>query len=91
MLRAQGKLDEAADVQERALRIKKKAYGQEHPEVAVTYGCLANVLQDQGKLDEAAAMHKKSLTISIKTLGEEHPSVAITLGNLAGVSHVTAM
>ena len=44
---AQGKLGEAEDMHKRALGIRKKAFGEEHPDVAQSFNNLASIYQDQ--------------------------------------------
>ena len=44
---AQGKLGEAEDMHKRALGIRKKAFGEEHPDVAISYNNLASVYKAQ--------------------------------------------
>ena len=53
---AQGRLVEAAEGYERALRIKEAAYEEhiDHPELASTVYNLASVYEAQGKLSKAA-------------------------------------
>ena len=67
----------------RALAIKEKALGQDHPSVAATLGNLANVYRAQGKYDDAESLSKRALAIYEKTFGADHPDVASTLNNLA--------
>ena len=43
VLEDQGKLDEAAAMQQKSLALKIKTLGEEHPSVATTYGNLGNV------------------------------------------------
>ena len=41
--RDQGKLDKAIEFGEKALRIRIKVLGEEHPDVAISYNNLGNV------------------------------------------------
>ena len=69
----------------KALLIREKELGKEHPEVATSQNNLALLLQAQGKYEEAEPLLRRSLEISKKELGAEHPSVATSLNNLAGL------
>ena len=71
----------------KALAIRLKAHGPEHPSVGNTYNNMANVLETQGKLPEAMEMYEKALRIEVKALGtEEHASVGDTKYNMALLS-----
>ena len=69
----------------RALAIREKALGANHPDVGQTLNNLANVYRDQGKYREAEELHKRALAIREKALGTNHPDVGQTLNNLANV------
>jgi nucleoside phosphorylase/tetratricopeptide (TPR) repeat protein len=86
LAREQGDLAGAKALQERALRIKEKAYGPEHPAVASTLGNLGLLAQDQGDLAGARALQERALRIEEKAYGPDHPAVARTLGNLGWVT-----
>ena len=67
----------------RALAIRLKALGEEHPDTATSYNNLAETLRAQGKYAEAEAMHRRALAIYLKALGEGHPDTAASYSNLA--------
>ena len=79
----QGKYDEALAMYEKALSIRLKKLGDDHPDVATTYNNMAVVYMNQGKYEEALAMYEKALSISLKKLGDDHPDVATTYNNMA--------
>lgn len=85
---AKGEYDEAATLHRRALAIRKKALGAEHPMVANSLSNLAVVYQAKGEYDEAARLHLLALDLREKALGAEHPEVAASLNNLANVHQV---
>ena len=60
----------------RALAIRLKALGEDHPDTATSYNNLAVTLRAQGKYAEAEAMHRQSLAIRLKALGEDNPDTA---------------
>jgi CHAT domain-containing protein len=67
----------------RSLAIKEKAFGPDHPDVALSLNNLAQLYHAQGRYTDAEPMYKRSLTIREKTLGADHPDVAASLNNLA--------
>jgi tetratricopeptide (TPR) repeat protein len=81
-------LAEARRCQERALRLKEKAYGPEHLEVAITLGNLGRVLRDLGELAEARRCQERALRIDERLFGTDHPYPAITLWRLGDVARL---
>jgi tetratricopeptide (TPR) repeat protein len=79
----QGKYTEAAGLFERALAIREKALGANHPDVGQTLNNLALVYWKQGKYSEAEGLYKRALAILEKALGANHLDVAWTLNDLA--------
>jgi esterase/lipase superfamily enzyme/Tfp pilus assembly protein PilF len=67
----------------RALAIREKALGSEHPEVATSIGSLASLFQAQGHYADTEPLMKRALAINEKALGPEHPTVGNNLNNLA--------
>jgi tetratricopeptide (TPR) repeat protein len=79
------KLTESYQHFEQALIIRKKALGEDHPDVAECYSLLAQVQLALGKANQALPLFQQALGIHEKTLGEAHPSVASDLTGLARV------
>jgi tetratricopeptide (TPR) repeat protein len=67
----------------RALAIREKALGPDHPDVANSLNNLARLYQDQHRYADAEPLHKRALAITEKTLGPKHPDVATALKRLA--------
>jgi len=67
----------------RALAIREKTLGSNHPDVATSLSNLAAVLQDLGDYAGAELLLRNALRINEKALGLDDPSVAISLNNLA--------
>ena len=82
-LHSAGKYAEALPLYKRALAIREKTLGPEHPEVALSLNNLAELYRVQGEYAEALPLYKRSLAIAEKALGPEHPDVALSLNNLA--------
>jgi tetratricopeptide (TPR) repeat protein len=68
---------------ERALAIREKVLGPEHPDTATSLNNLAGLLQDQGDLRGARPLFERALAIYEKVLGPVHPDTATSLNNLA--------
>ena len=74
----------------RALAIFEKAFGPEHPAVAIVLNNLGALHEAQGLLVEAEPLYRRALAIDEKSFGPNHPSVARDLNNLGallGASH----
>jgi len=83
----QGEYGKALEYYERALAIKEKTLGKEHPSTAVTYNNMAVVFRAQGEYGKALEYHERALAIREKALGKEHPHTATTYNNMALVFH----
>jgi tetratricopeptide (TPR) repeat protein len=70
---------------QRALAIGEKAYGLDHPEVAIRVNNLGLVLRDMGDLAGAREHFQRALAIGEKAYGPDHPTVARDVNNLGGV------
>ncbi len=70
---------------ERALTIREKALGPEHPSTATSLNNLALLLSAQGDLGGARPLFERALAIDEMALGPEHPDTAQSLNNLAGL------
>ncbi len=81
----QGKYSEAIPLAQRALAIREKTLGREHPDVATSLNNLALLYDNQGNYPQAEPLYQRSLAIWEKALGREHPDVASSLNNLAAL------
>lgn len=86
-LAEQGQYTAAEPLLRRALLIREKALGMEHPDYATGCNSLGRFLREQGRLDEAEPLCQKALDIWEHTLGPEHPKVAFALNNLGKLLH----
>jgi tetratricopeptide (TPR) repeat protein len=80
-----GKYADAEVIFKRALTIKEKALGPNHPDVATNLDNLAVLYSDQGRYADAEPLSKRALAIREKALGPNHPQVATHLNNLANL------
>ena len=83
---AQGEYEKALEYYGKALAIRERVLGTEHPDTATTYNNMAGVYEDQGDYEKALEYYGKALAIRERALGTEHPSTATTYNNMAGVS-----
>ena len=82
-----GEYNQAKELHEKALVIRKKLFGETHADVAISYNNLAVVYNSLGEYNQAKELHEKSLMISKKIFGENHADVAASYNNLASVYH----
>jgi tetratricopeptide (TPR) repeat protein len=72
----QGDLAKSIVFHEKALTIQLQVLGAEHPDVATSYGNIANAYRAQGDKVKALELHEKALAIQLKVIGAGHPEVA---------------
>jgi tetratricopeptide (TPR) repeat protein len=80
---------EAEPLMRRALAIDEKAYGPDHPNVALRLYNLATLLQNTKRLEEAEPLFRRALAIWEQSLGKNHPNVGSCLTNLAQLLNAT--
>jgi len=71
--RAQGDYLAALKWYNKALRIREKVLGTEHPATATTYNNIAVVYKAQGDYATALQWYKKACRVLRKVLGDQHP------------------
>ncbi len=69
-------------LQLRAIAIKEKAFGKEHPDLARSLNILAGFYRDTGNYPESEKLHQRALAMREKLLGE-HPETALSLFSFA--------
>jgi tetratricopeptide (TPR) repeat protein len=83
LLDVEGRVDDSIAVHRRALELRERAFGAEHPDVANSVGALAVGLTRKGRHPEAFELFERALRTSESELGEHHPKVATVLSNRA--------
>jgi tetratricopeptide (TPR) repeat protein len=78
-----GDFQAARPYYEKALEIRKKVLGEEHPDTAHSLNNMGALLDSMGELPAARPYYEKALEINKKVLGEEHPDTAQSLNNMA--------
>jgi tetratricopeptide (TPR) repeat protein len=74
---------------QRALAIREKVLGPEHPATATSLNNLGLLLKTQGDYAGALPYYRRALDIREKVLGPEHPDTAASLNNLAELLRTT--
>jgi CHAT domain-containing protein/tetratricopeptide (TPR) repeat protein len=81
----QGRYADAEPLHRRALAIREKALGHNHPDVATSLNNLALLYKSQARFADAEPLYKEVLGILEKTLGQDHSLIASSLNNLAAL------
>ena len=76
---------EARPHAEKALEIRRKALGPNHPQLAFTLAVMGTLLKAEGRLPEAEQMYLEALRIREAALGKDAPRVADSLGEVANI------
>jgi tetratricopeptide (TPR) repeat protein len=80
-----GDYAKAEPLYRRALEVREKALGAEHPGTAMSLNNLAELYKTNGEYAKAEPFLLRALAIREKALGPEHPDTATSLNNLAGL------
>ena len=73
----QEKYVEAEPLARRALAIRERQLGGNHPDTANSLHNLASLYSEQGRDGEADPLFKRALVICTQTLGETHPNTQV--------------
>ena len=69
----------------RAVAIRTKALGPDHPQVAADFVAIAALLEAQGKYDEAESMYRRALMIFGRWFGPDHREAATAASHVSRV------
>jgi tetratricopeptide (TPR) repeat protein len=83
-----GRYREAQPLLEKALALRRRVLGEEHPATAVGRTNLALDLQELGQYAAAAEGFRTALKVRRKVLGAEHPLTANSVNNVAMNDHL---
>ena len=61
-----GDIENALVQHQKALEIRTRVFGSDHPDVAASYNNIAIIYQNQGKYEEALELYTKSLDIKTR-------------------------
>jgi tetratricopeptide (TPR) repeat protein len=81
-LKHYGNLEGTRPYYERALAIRERVLGPEHPDTALSLNNLGGLLDSMGDLARARPYYERALAINERVLGSEHPDTARSLNNL---------
>jgi tetratricopeptide (TPR) repeat protein len=73
---------DAQKLAERALAIRQKVLGADHPDTATSLNNIGGLLLAQSDLVGAWSYYERALAINEKALGPDHPATALGLNNL---------
>jgi tetratricopeptide (TPR) repeat protein len=82
VLLQQEELDEARQLFERALGIRRAVLGSRDPAIAESLNNLAELERRSGQLDRARTLHEAALGLRREVLDDGHPDIAESLNNL---------
>ena len=82
-----GCLDEGARLVERALRIRRKFFGDDHPATALSFNSYSRVLRERGELAAAEQTAHAALKINRAVYGDRALPVVVSLNEL-GVAYL---
>ena len=71
---------------EKALEIRKKTLGPDHPDVAWSLQKIGLILQSRGDYEAARKCYERALKICQEKLGPDHPSTGTVANNLKSLS-----
>jgi tetratricopeptide (TPR) repeat protein len=77
-----GRFKQALPLAHKALQIRYKDLGPEHPEIAISLTTLGMLYQEMGSPDEALPLLERALQIRYKALGPSNLDTAASLNNL---------
>ena len=80
---ALGAFAQARPFYERALALREKRLGPDHPDTAETLNNFALSLREEGNYEAARALLERALAINEKAFGPEHAATATSVNNLA--------
>ena len=80
-----GEYEQTKQHAQRALLMREKALGPDHPSLAASLSNLGSVLDTLGEYQQAKEHQLRAVRIEEKALGPDHPNVADSLMNLASV------
>jgi serine/threonine protein kinase len=89
LLALMGKNREAIRLHTEELEIRRRLFGEDHPDVAKTLGSLATGFGILGERRKTESLHRQALAILRKFYSETHPDVIMEMARLASalISH----
>ena len=85
VLGSKGDYEGAEPLYRRALEIREKVLGREHPDTATSLNNLAVLLENKGDYEGAEPLYRRALEIYEKVFGKEHPNTITLKKDLAAL------
>ena len=83
VMRENGDWNNAEQLENQVMDMRKKLLGAEHPDTLASMGDLASIYCNQGRWNEAEQLHIQVIDMTKKLLGAEHPDTLKSMGDLA--------
>jgi serine/threonine protein kinase/tetratricopeptide (TPR) repeat protein len=83
---AEGRFDEALELNLEALALTEEVVGSDHPRVASMHHAVGNRLRALERFEEARGRYERALEVRERHLGPHHPSVSYELEGIATVA-----
>jgi len=80
-----GQKEKAGALFKRALEIREKILGKEHPDLGPLMHDYAALFESNGMYEQAEGLYKTGLEVMEKRFGSSHPKLGSTLNRLAGL------
>jgi tetratricopeptide (TPR) repeat protein len=62
---------------QKALEIRTRVFGSDHPNVAASFNNIGAVYEKKGDLENALVQHQKALKIRTRVFGSDHLDVSV--------------
>lgn len=82
VLHDQERYEEAEPLHLRALALRRRVHGEQHPDVALSYNDVGWFYYLTGDYDRAEEFHLQALELERELYDPEHPTIALSLNNL---------
>ena len=80
-----GRWREGEPLAVRAMQVRERVLGAEHPDTLTSVNNLAALYRGQGRYAEAEPLYQRAVTVSERVLGPEHPDTLSSVDNLAAL------
>ena len=77
-----GEYNQAKQLHEKVLMIRRKIFGEDHADTATSYTNLASVHDSLGEYNQAKELYERVLMIYAKIFGEDHSVIATIYNTL---------
>ena len=82
LLKSKGDYEGAEPLYRRALEVRERTLGEEHPDTLTSVNHLGLLLKSKGDYEGAEPLYRRALEDRERTLGEEHLDIITSVSNL---------